>query len=296
MTDVDPSAQAAVAGQVVVARGRTAEVLAHGTDEVVKLFYTWCPREWADREAAGTSIAHSLGLPVPACRGIVTMGQRHGLVFERIRGPSLANVMVRRPWTLRGSAALLGRLHARVNQESGVGLPSLRRYLEGCIRKSDALTEEVRRYAAAVLSALPDGTSLCHFDFHPEQILLSSSGPVMIDWNAPYQGSAAADVARTLLLIRFGTSPSMGRIMNAVVNVVRGSITRGYVRTYLRLSPRTSWSEIQAWMVPVAVARLTEGIHEETEALRRFIQECQAQGVGSPPGSSGTSGARTARS
>ena len=134
------------------------------------------------------------------------------------------------------------------------------------------------------------------FDFHPEQILLSPRGPVVIDWNAPYQASAAADVARTLVLIRFGSSPSMGRIMNAVLNAMRDSFRRSYVSHYLRLRPQTSWIEIEAWMIPVAVARLTEGIGGESQAILQFIQKCLADGVGLPQAPSGTSGVRTARS
>ena len=280
----------------VLARGRTAEILAHGADEVLKLFYDWCPRGWADREAAATSIAHSRGLPVPECRGTTIVGQRQGLFFERIRGPSLMAVMMRRPWNLRRSTRLLAALHARIHEQNGEGLPSLRPYLEGCIQKGEALSEEIRRYASAVLSALPDGTNLCHFDFHPEQILLSPRGPVVIDWNAPYQADAAADVARTLVLVRFGSSPSMGRILGAVLNAMRGSFRRGYVRQYLRLRPQTSWRDIESWMIPVAVARLTEGIAGEKEGILEFIQKCLAERVGLPQASSGTSGAHTARS
>ena len=152
-----------------MARGRTAEVLPRGTDEVVKLFYDWCPPGWADREAAATSIAHSLGLPVPECRGTTMVGQRQGLVFERIRGPSLMSVMMRRPWNLRKNARLIAKLHAQIHEQKGDGLPNLRPYLEDSIRKSEALPEEVRRYASAVLSALPDGTSLCHLTSIPSR-------------------------------------------------------------------------------------------------------------------------------
>ncbi|WP_308530680.1 aminoglycoside phosphotransferase family protein [uncultured Paenibacillus sp.] len=56
------------------------------------------------------------------------------------------------------------------------------------------------------LKSLPDGTRLCHGDFHPENVMIGERNWV-IDWMTGMIGNPAGDVARTLLLFRFGTLP-----------------------------------------------------------------------------------------
>ena len=279
-----------------IARGRTAEILPRGAGEVIKLFYDWCPADWARREAAATSIAQALGLPVPRCSGTTSVNGRQGVIFERIQGPSLLAVMMRQPWRLRQTARLFARLHARIHEQSGEGLPDLRPYLEGSLARNAELSVETREYVSTVLSCLPDGGALCHFDFHPDQILISPRGPVVIDWMAPFRASAAADVARTLVLIRFATSPDSAGLKLALLNGVRGVVQRAYLREYARLRPQTSRREIDTWMIPVAAARLTEGIGAETRAILEFIQKCREARIGLPAATSGTSGGRRAPS
>ena len=279
-----------------LARGRTAEILPRGTGEVIKLFYGWCPADWASREAAATSIAQARGLPVPECGGTTSVDGRQGVIFERIQGPSLLAVMMRQPWRLRQTARLFARLHARIHEQSGEGLPDLRPYLEGSLARNAELSVETREYVSTVLSCLPDGGALCHFDFHPDQILISPRGPVVIDWMAPFRASAAADVARTLVLIRFATSPDSAGLKLALLNGVRGVVQRAYLREYARLRPQTSRREIDTWMIPVAAARLTEGIGAETRAILEFIQKCRGARIGLPAATSGTSGGRRAPS
>jgi thiamine kinase-like enzyme len=44
---------------------------------------------------------------------------------------------------------------------------------------------------------LGEGTSLVHLDLHPGNVLLTASGPVVIDWPNAGRGSGLADVACT---------------------------------------------------------------------------------------------------
>jgi hypothetical protein len=46
-----------------------------------------------------------------------------------------------------------------------------------------------------------EGGSLIHFDLHPDNVLVSQQGPVVIDWTNARGGSAAADVAMTWLIL-----------------------------------------------------------------------------------------------
>ncbi len=42
--------------------------------------------------------------------------------------------------------------------------------------------DEWKSKAHTMLNALPDGDFLCHGDFHPDNVMMTSGDPVLIDW------------------------------------------------------------------------------------------------------------------
>jgi thiamine kinase-like enzyme len=60
-----------------------------------------------------------------------------------------------------------------------------------------------KRHAVVLkfLGGLSEGSALCHYDFHPGNIILSPKGPVIIDWLNALVGNQLADVSRTFMLI-----------------------------------------------------------------------------------------------
>ena len=85
------------------------------------------------------------------------------LVLERIDGPSMLTSL-RRPWRMPQAAQTLAELHARLHE----------------IPFQDA--------------------RLLHLDLHPDNVLLSSRGPVVIDWTNARAGDPALDVALTWVI------------------------------------------------------------------------------------------------
>jgi aminoglycoside phosphotransferase (APT) family kinase protein len=73
--------------------------------------------------------------------------------------------------------------------------------LEQKIRDAKPLPENLRDAALKALETMPDGDRLCHGDFHPGNILLGRSGPVIIDWIDSSIGSPLADAARTSIML-----------------------------------------------------------------------------------------------
>ncbi len=106
------------------------------------------------------------GFPVPEVLDV----QSDALVLARIEGPTMGALLRRRPWELRAQAASLARLHELLH---AIEAPT------------------------AVPVAGP-GDRLLHLDLHPENVLVSPAGPVVIDWTNAARGDAALDVALTL--------------------------------------------------------------------------------------------------
>lgn len=189
-----------------IAVGRTAEIYAWGDGQVLKLFRPGWSAEVARDEAAIARAAHAAGVPTPAVDDVIEVDGRVGIVFERVRGPSMLKALVAAPWRLRSFASRLAELHARVHREDGTGLPSLKERLAGRVRAA-GLPGDLEAAVLARLDALPDGTAACHGDLHPDNVIVSSHGPVIIDWLDAAAGPPLADVARTSLVLTSGALP-----------------------------------------------------------------------------------------
>jgi aminoglycoside phosphotransferase (APT) family kinase protein len=258
--------------RIVIARGRTAEVLAWQNQQVLKLFHEWMPIELIEREIQAARLVSATNLPTPKLLSEITLDGRRGLVYERVAGGSLLNQLGARPWSCIRYARQFAELHAAIHRTRGTGLPVLRAGLENTIRHMEGQPAYQQRAALDNLARLPDGEALCHFDFHPEQVMMTATGLVVLDWMTATSGAPAADVARTTVLIRFGPVLDASWLMQKLADLLRGIFLRTYLRRYLELNPSVTVTAIDAWLAPVALARLAEGIPGERGRLQAFLR------------------------
>jgi aminoglycoside phosphotransferase (APT) family kinase protein len=239
--------------------GRTADVFAWGNGQVLKLYQDWMPRAPIEREFAITRTAHQAGLPVPAVEEVVQIDGRTGIVLERIEGISMLKALELRPWKLAPIARQLAELHARMHTcELPGDTYTQRQQIERGIGFSNALSEEDKRATLALLADLPNGNAVCHGDYHPDNVILTAKGPVIIDWMTGTRGHPTGDVARTALLFKTGgMPPGIPFHMRVLINSVRSLLFSTYLNRYLELHP-ASHAQIDAWMLPLLAARLFE--------------------------------------
>ncbi len=190
--------------------GELSEVYAWQEGWVLKLFHTGMPLEYVEHERAVTADVRDAGLPVPLVGEVVTVDQRHGLLLEHIEGVSLLELWLGNLADYRPIIDLLATLQQQIHQAKSPStlFPSQREWLYNNINDSDDIPPTKKQQFLATLAALPSESSLCHGDFHPNNILVRPTGePVIIDWFSATLGSCAADVARTDYLIREAPLP-----------------------------------------------------------------------------------------
>jgi aminoglycoside phosphotransferase (APT) family kinase protein len=120
------------------------------------------------------------------------------------------------------------------------------------------------------LETLPDGSQMCHGDFHPGNVILTEFGPVVIDWMMATRGHPAADIARTRLLILFEDLPSRG-IKHHIHLLGRYIFYQTYLKTYRQVDPEVvALSDL--YMPVQSAARLNEDIRPERERLIKMIR------------------------
>lgn len=255
----------------VIGRGRTAEIIAWEDDRVLKLFYADRSYESIQYEYKVSQVVFTSDVASPRPYEMIELEGRHGIVYERVYGDSMLSVLGSRPWTLFAQASLLAELHAAMHGHETNRLPSQRNLLERQLREVARFFPDIAQAALKVLDQLPDDNKVCHGDLHPDNVILSPRGAVIIDWMNAVMGNPYADVARTLLLGRKAAIPSE-MPMRHVILWLRSMFTDFYLWRYLQMCPQAR-AQIEAWALPIAVARLTEGIMEERQGLLNWIEK-----------------------
>lgn len=254
-----------------ISRGRTAEIYNWKDDQVLKLFLAEYPFNYAEHEAQITEAAYKAGLPVPAVKGVVDVEGRGGIVFERVEGPIMAKAVSSKPWKLAHYARMLAELHARMHSCEMPGLPSQQEYLKMIIRDRVSLPDDIKEALLAVLEQLSDGNALCHDDFHPDNIIMSAQGPVIIDWLTAKRGNPLADVTRTSLILRVGTPPGVGAVLRRLMLLGASLVNSIYLKRYAQVG-LFSPEEMNKWLPVLAAARLAQTIPEEKKTLLEIIE------------------------
>ena len=258
-----------------IAQGRTAEIHLWDDQHVLKLYRAWCPADWVEYEAQIAGAIHEAGIPSPAAAEIVEVNGRRGLIYERIEGVSMLEDMNAHPWMFLKYARVLAELHVQINQKYTHGLPSYKDRLHYDISNSSHLRTDLREKVLAMLDNLPDGTNVCHGDFHPGNVILTKAGLIVIDWMTACSGSPWTDVARTNLLLSIGPKGA-GKLISPLIRMIINLYHRIYLNRYHALVPDTK-NELNRWAPVIAAARLNEDIIPEREALIKMVKEGLSQ-------------------
>ena len=257
-----------------IALGFTAEVYAWKDGQVLKLFNQGISRDTVESEARLARIVHTTGLPVPAVGGIVEIESRFGLEYERVDGITMLQAFMSTPWRFPLLARQLGELQAQMHTHSVPELPSQRERLERKIKRAELLPEDVRQAALHALELLPEDDKLCHGDFHPNNIILTSRGPVIIDWIDASQGCPIMDVARSTLLMGGGPLPP-GTPVSWLVRRILNLFYQIYLKRYFQLNPGDR-EQLPSWVPVAAAARLDENITADEVRLLSIAQNLRS--------------------
>jgi aminoglycoside phosphotransferase (APT) family kinase protein len=171
----------------LIGAGRTAEVYALGPDRVLRRYLT---ERSTEREAEVMAYLAQAGFPVPR----VYDASGRDLVMERARGRDMLADLAARPWLVRRHARTLAGLHDRLHQ----------------IAAPPFLPE---RYGS--------GDRMLHLDLHPGNVMLTPSGPVVIDWTGCASGAPAVDVAMVQVIIATSDTDVLPRRIRPAISALR---------------------------------------------------------------------------
>lgn len=258
-------------GMTIIGQGRSAEVFSDGGRRVLKLYRPGWPESVARYEAAILEAVDKLGLPAPRYYGLTTIEGRTGLLFERVEGRSLLNIINSNLTGVLEHGKSIARVHARIHAFKGEGLPTEKDRFMAQIERSrgkigrrfDTLVDDMKR--------LGSETVACHGDLHPDNILVDGQNIAVIDWMNAYAGTRAGDAARTWLMIVSPATPDgTPALLKPIFRVFKRTLAAAYLGEYRRRTG-IGWAEIRAWLPMVAAVRLCDEVPGEESWLLSII-------------------------
>ena len=177
-----------------LAEGRDSEIFEHGSGKVLRV-----ARDGRSLIAEADIMRHvrSHGYPCPE---VYDAGDGY-LVMDRLEGPTMMHAVGHPPFPLRRSGRLLAELHERLHRIPAP--PGIR------------------------VAPVP-GDRVLHRDLHPLNVMMTSDGPMVIDWSNASAGDPAFDVADTWVLFACATPPTEG-IDRFIVPIGRRILLRAYL-------------------------------------------------------------------
>ncbi len=257
----------------VIARGRTADLYDLPENRVLKLFYDWVSPESIHKELEVSRRVFQAGLPVPQVFELVNYENRTGIIYEKILGTTMLSMLAKKPWQVAQHSRVLAELHHKIHQ---IKVDASSTYHDQWLRNIERvpnLSEEIKLKLINQVKQLPNDNRLCHFDFHPDQIIYTEKGPMILDWMTAEIGHPSADVARTQILITIGKPPDASIGMQLLAILLGRLANYYYQQRYLALNPSINHETIQRWHAPLAAVRLLDKVPGEEPALMKIIQK-----------------------
>ena len=183
----------------LIGRGRAADVFDAGNGRVLRRYRTPHPG-FVEREALAMEFLRSRGAPVPE----VFSAGGGDIVMERLDGPTMLDLMKSKPWRAASIGRELAELHARIHRISAGDL---------------------------AVQRISEGDSILHFDLHPDNVIVTVDGPMIIDWSNVAVGDARADVNYTWMLIATSSPDDVPLALRPVVRRIRNSVVRGVLES-----------------------------------------------------------------
>lgn len=251
--------------------GRTAEVYLGQDGSAIKLFYPWVSPAQVEYEASVSGQVSRLYDHVPGFLGSCIIDGRLGLSYQRLTGVTLSAMMGKKPMKLLHFARLMAEMHRDIHSNSVAGFHTTADVYGDKLSNFDCKSDVVKNRLQALVQN-GQCKALCHGDYHPENILMDSSGKAyVIDWNMAYSGDPLSDVARTHYLLRHGVAPGKKPLPSRMAEyLLKPVIAHTYLKTYFRGRP-VPLAELNLWQLVIQICRYSHGIAEEQPLLKKSI-------------------------
>lgn len=234
---------------------RTGKTIYRDGDRVIKVFDSDYSKSDILNEALNQARVEETGIRMPKLLEVTTVDGKWAIVSEFIEGKTMAQLIAENPDMLDNYLEQFVDIQLEIHSKKSVLLTKLKDKMNRKIGQTD-LDATTRYELHTRLEGMPKHNKVCHGDFNPSNIIITSDGtPYIIDWAHVTQGNASADVARTYLLFCLSGD---------------NEIAEKYLELFC-LKSDTAKQYVQKWMPIVAASQSVKGNKKERDFLLSWV-------------------------
>ena len=231
---------------------RNEKTLYREGDKTIKVFHRGYSKGDILSEALNQARIEETGLNIPKILEVSVVDGKWAIVYEYIKGKSLAQLMKENPEKKEEYLELFVDLQMEIHTKT---CPFLRKMKDEMNRTiSDSELDATTRYDLHTrLDSMPKHNKVCHGDFNPSNVIISEEDgkPYILDWSQATQGNASADAASTYLVLQLEGDMELAERYLELFSE-KSDITKRYV---------------EKWLPIVAASQSIRGRKKEREAL-----------------------------
>ena len=236
----------------IVGKGLQATVYAGG-EYAVKLYRAGYPKTYVFEEACIMARLEEMRFPGPKVYEVLLAEGQYGLRMERVRGKPVAEGL-RDPARQQETMETLVDLQLGLQKQDAPWAPNLKQRMRQTLAPNDKVPADIRKKLLEQLEKLPDGQSLCHCDFHGDNVFYDGEKHTIIDLLQVSAGDPAADAVCSYVSY----------------SIAGPEIAKVYLDTYCEKSG-VSRERIRQWLPVYAGAILGQVPDEYAPLLEGFI-------------------------
>lgn len=255
---------------------RSSELFGYGEDKLLKLFFADANKEFVDNEEINLKETFEKGISEVELFDRVKIDDRDGLIIKKLPGKTLLAVLNENPSFLEQIPSIMTRLQLKAHSNKTNVIRPYKEIIQSSLAADSLsfLNSEERSKVNQYVNQLPEGDSVLHLDYHPDNIMSDKTNSFVIDWATAARGVPSADVATSVYLISNGeVPPGTPPEEAAVIEQIRVIILEKYLENYRAECP-VSDEELELWKLAVLIVRLgIWNVESEAEMLRGRIRE-----------------------
>ncbi len=235
---------------------RAEKIIYRDGDNAVKVFSEKFPKSDILNEALNQSRVEETGLPIPALKSVSVIDGKWAITMEFVEGKTLAQLMEEDPDNIDKYLDTFVNLQIEVQSKKAPLLNKLKDKMNRKISSLGSQIDATIRYELHTrLESMPNHDKVCHGDFNPSNIIIDNNGnPHIIDWSHATQGNAAADAARTYLIL----------------TLRHKELAEKYLNLFCKKTD-TAKQYVQQWLPIVAASQLVKRIPGEEAFLKSWV-------------------------
>ncbi len=197
-----------------LAEGNTAEIFQLDNNRILKLFKPCYSKDAMLHEYHNHQVVSGLLDSVPKLYEIVEENGRFGYIMEQIKGTNLAELLLNEH-TFTKAMEQFVFLHKEWNKEASSEVISYKDWMKAMMADKEGNAELLEK-----INQLPEGNTLCHGDFHPYNILVTTENkPIVIDFANVCKAPKEYDIARTYFLMEEAGAKQLAEVYLEKMNI-----------------------------------------------------------------------------